>query len=188
MPYRKTSLVPGETYHLYNRGNNFDAIFRNREDYLRFLRLVRKYLVNEEESSVLAYCLMPNHYHLLVHLLDPHLSSSMQRLGLAYTKVFNAKYGRVGRVFQSPFHAIHVGEERYLSALIAYIHRNPADAGLVRDPVDWEYSSYRDYAGLRDGTLVDRSVLDPQELVRAMDLSRSLPQRDRASIGDFTTD
>jgi REP element-mobilizing transposase RayT len=188
MPYRKTCFVPGENYHLYNRGNNFDEIFRNREDYLRFLRLVRKYLVDGGESSVLAYCLMPNHYHLLVHLLDPHLSAAMQRLGLAYTKVSNGRYGRVGRVFQSPFHAIHVGEERYLSALIAYIHRNPSDAGLVRDPRDWEFSSYRDYAGLRDGTLVDRSALDPLELVRAMDLSRSLPDRDRASIVGFTAD
>src|SRR3989304_5388093 len=123
MPYRKTGFVSGEHYHIYNRGNNFENIFLDRADYVRFLRLLRRYIVSSSSADLLAYCLLPNHYHLLVHLLRDNLSASMQAMTVAYAKGINKKYGRVGRLFQAPFKAIHVGRQGYLEILLTYIHR-----------------------------------------------------------------
>lgn len=162
MPYRKTAFVAGEHYHLYNRGNNFENIFIRREDYVRFLRLLRRHIVSKGTAEILAYCLMPNHYHLLVQLRRNDLSASMQSMTVAYAKGINKKYGRVGRLFQAPFQAIHVERQDYLDLLLTYIHRNPVEAGLVEQPEAWEYSSYRDYLGLRRGTLVPRRRLDAE--------------------------
>jgi REP element-mobilizing transposase RayT len=152
MPYRKCEFRAGECYHLYNRGHNYGEIFFERENQLYFLRLVGKYL-SPSVLDVVTYCLMPNHYHLLVCLKTDDLSRPMQRLGLAYTKAVNRRYGRVGALFQGPFQAMHVERDEYLLQLSRYIHLNPVMAGLVERAEDWEFSSYRDYLGLREGRL-----------------------------------
>ncbi len=152
MPYRTIAFEPGNFYHLYNRGNNRQNIFFERENYLHFLRLVRRYLTSEE-VEILAYCLMPNHYHLLVHFKAGNLSEQMKVLSLAYTKGMNARYNRVGALFQGRFGSSQVDRESYLVHLVRYIHLNPVKAGLVTHPNEWEFSSYREYAGQRQGTL-----------------------------------
>ncbi|NES24235.1 MAG: transposase, partial [Symploca sp. SIO3E6] len=83
MPQRRISLQIGNFYHIYNRGNNHQAIFFERENYIYFLRLVRQRLIGNG-VDVVAYCLMPNHYHLLVYLRDETLSKAMQSLSLSY--------------------------------------------------------------------------------------------------------
>jgi putative transposase len=104
--------------------------------------------------DILAYCLMPNHYHLMVRLKVDELGRQvMQPWGVAYTKAVNRQQGRVGPVFQGPFQAIEVSRDEYLMHLSRYIHLNPIDAGLVATPEAWAFSSYRDYIGLRQGTL-----------------------------------
>jgi len=182
MPRRTCPLVPGECYHLYNRGVNRQRIFFERENYLFFLRRIRKYLVGEGETSevaqtsevhtlvgeretsevsqtsevcttTVAYCLMPNHFHLLLCPHDDQLSRRMQRFSISYTKAINKRYGRVGALFQGQFQAVHVDRNEYILHLSRYLHLNPVAAGLVKRPEEWEFSSYRDYVGLRQGTL-----------------------------------
>ena len=152
MPRRKTAFLPGQYYHLYNRGNNRQKIFFERENYLFFLRRFRHYLVTNT-LDVNAYCLMPNHYHFLVHLRKEDFSQKMQAFTLSYTKAINKRYRRCGSIFQGRFQAILVDSDSYLLHLSRYIHLNPVKAGLVKRPEDWEFSSYVDYAGFRQGTL-----------------------------------
>jgi len=152
MPQRRIPLQIGNFYHIYNRGNNHQAIFFERENYLYFLRLVRQHLISNG-VDVVAYCLMPNHYHLLVYLRDETLSNAMKSLSLSYTKAINRRFNRVGVLFQGRFQSIHVDKTDYLLHLSRYIHLNPVKARLVKQPEEWEFSSYLEYAGLRQGTL-----------------------------------
>ena len=158
MPYRKFVFRAGEYYHLFNRGNNCQDIFFERENYRFFLRQLRKYM-RPEEIEIVAYCLMPNHYHLLVHLVNDDLSSLMQPFALSYTKAINKRHGRVGSLFQGRFQAVCVDRDEYLVHLSRYIHLNPVVAKLVEQPEDWEFSSYREYVGLRTGTLPKTEVV-----------------------------
>ncbi len=158
MPYRQVEFHAGEYYHLYNRGNNYQTIFFERENYLYFLRQLRKYLV-VEAIEIVAYCLMPNHYHLLVYLKTNDLSGLMQPFALSYTKAINQRYHRVGALFQGRFKGVHVDQNEYLLHLSRYIHLNPVTAGLVRQAEDWEFSSYREFIGQRNGTLPKTEVV-----------------------------
>ncbi|MEM8614180.1 MAG: transposase [Cyanobacteria bacterium P01_H01_bin.105] len=152
MPRRKTEFLPGQYYHLYNRGNNREKIFFERENYLFFLRRFRHYLVGNT-LDVTAYCLMPNHYHFLVYLHQSDFSQKMQAFTLSYTKAMNKRYRRCGSIFQGRFQTILVDSDAYVLNLSRYIHLNPVKAGLVKRPEEWEFSSYSDYVGLRQGTL-----------------------------------
>jgi len=154
-------LCAGEYYHLYNRGNNRERIFFERENYLFFLRRLRKYAA--PVLDVVSYCLMPTHYHLLVQVKQtsevsedlggPGTSKAMMRLSVSYTKAMNRRYDRAGSLFQGAFRAKHVDGDDYLVHLSRYIHLNPVFAGLVERPEEWEFSSHREYVGLRNGTL-----------------------------------
>jgi REP element-mobilizing transposase RayT len=151
MPYRAVAFRAGEHYHVYNRGNNRQAIFLERENYLFFLRKWREYLL--ATADVVGYCLMPNHYHFLLHLREDDLSGPMQAFALSYTKAVNQRYKRVGSLFQGRFRALHVDGDPYLLHLSRYVHLNPVAAGLVARPEEWEFSSYREFVGLRNGSL-----------------------------------
>ncbi|MCD4737955.1 MAG: transposase [Anaerolineae bacterium] len=164
MAIRKTRFCAGETYHLYNRGNDRRRIFFERENYLFFLRRVRKYLLPQMEIA--AYCLMPNHYHLLVRVREiktsdffkksdvcQEVSEAMRKLSISYTKAINKRYHHVGSLFQGPFQAKHVDTPQYLLDLSCYLHLNPVKAGLITEPAAWEFSSYQEYSGVRVGTL-----------------------------------
>lgn len=158
MPYRKESFYPGAYYHLYNRGVNREKIFFERENYLFFLRQLRKYF-KRELVSIIAYCLMPNHYHLIIYLNTNNLANIMQRFTLSYSKAINKRYSRVGALFQGPFKAIQVDRNEYLIHLSRYIHLNPVEANIINKAEDWEFSSYRDYIGIRKGTLIAPDIV-----------------------------
>jgi len=158
MPYRKEVFNSGAYYHLFNRGVNKEPIFFERENYLFFLRQIRKYFTYEL-MTIIAYCLMPNHYHLLVDLKTNELGAVVQRFALSYSKAINKRFDRVGSLFQGPFKAIQVDNNEYLLHLSRYIHFNPVDAGLVSKPEAWEFSSYRDFIELRKGTLIDPEIV-----------------------------
>jgi len=145
-------LLYNTHYHIYNRGNNHAAIFFERENYLFFLRQLRKYLYAQVE--IVAYCLMPNHYHLLVHLETENFPQLMQPFLVSYSKAINQRFNRAGTLFEGPFKAIRIEREEYLLALSRYIHLNPVKARLVARAEEWEFSSYRDFIGLRQGTLI----------------------------------
>jgi REP element-mobilizing transposase RayT len=153
MPYRKTKFQAGQVYHLYNRGVNRQPIFFCAENWGFMLRLFRRHF-RPDLIDILAYCLMPNHYHLMVRLkVDDFGKQVMQPWGVSYTKAVNKQQGRVGPIFQGPFQAVHVARDEQMMHLSRYIHRNPVEAGLVTTPQAWSFSSYKDYIGLREGTL-----------------------------------
>jgi putative transposase len=158
MPQRYVKFCQGEYYHLYNRGR----IFFERENYSFFLHRMRQYLLHI--LDVVAYCLMPTHYHLLVLLKEADLSHQMQLFAISYTKAMNKRYNRVGALFQGAFQAKHVGENDYLVQLSRYIHVNPVTTGLVKQLEEWEFSSYREYVGLRNGTLPQTEIVLSQFL------------------------
>jgi len=158
MPRRQVSFFVGGYYHIYNRGNNHEAIFFERENFLFFLRQLRKYFLRDA-VEIIAYCLIPNHYHLLIHRKTDALADILQRFTLSYSKAIGKRYNRVGTLFQGPFKAILVEKEEYLLELSRYIHLNPVKAGLVTHAEDWEFSSSRDYIEMRDGTLIVRDII-----------------------------
>ncbi|MGQ0636516.1 MAG: transposase [Planctomycetaceae bacterium] len=161
MPRRRVELAVGEYYHVYNRGVNRERIFFDKENYAYFLRKFREYVTHptspkggvRHAAVVLAYCLMPNHYHFLLQVASAEFSTAMQLLGQSYAQAINRRLDRTGPLFESRFQAVHVDRESYLLHLSRYIHLNPVAAGLVTAPEAWEYSSYREYVGLREGTL-----------------------------------
>ena len=161
MPRRQRSLQPGHYYHLYNRGNNRQTIFFERENYLYFLRKFR-YFVAAKAVHVVAYCLMPNHYHFLIYLRDASLSAAMHRFTMSYTNAINRRYHRCGSLFQGRFQLIHIDSDEYLLNLTRYIHLNPVKDGFVKRLEDWEFSSYHEYVDLRSGTLPRPQYVLPQ--------------------------
>lgn len=178
---RKFNFSIGEYYHIYNRGTDKRVIFLDEEDHERFMNLL--YLCNSQNRIVFreipigeayenergdtlvdigAYCLMPNHFHILVReKIENGVSFFMQKLLTAYSMYFNTKYKRTGGLYEGPFRATHVTEDRYLKYLFAYIHLNPVK---IIDP-QWKengitdrtaakeylarylYSSYPEYIG-----------------------------------------
>lgn len=161
-PGKNPPLLSGNYYHFYNRGVNREKIFFKKRNWRFFLQRMRHYF-KPEFLDILAYCLMPNHYHMLVYLKTNEVSKVvMQPFGTSYTKAINSQQKRVGPLYQGPFRARHVNREEYLAHVSRYIHLNPVRAGLVSGPADWEYSSYGDYVGLRKGTLPKMGkVLEP---------------------------
>ncbi len=161
MASRKTIFQKNEYYHIYNRGANSIKIFRSEENYYYLLRLIKKYF-NNFNISIIAYCLMPNHYHFLLRQdSDLSISQFIQALFNSYTKAFNKMYGRSGTLFEGAFKSIHIYSQEYLTYLCRYIHRNPieADTPLVNKLQDWKFSNYPEWLNLRNGTLVDKKFI-----------------------------
>lgn len=148
---------PGAVYHVTSRGNARNPIFTDDEDRNAFLRILHA-VVNRFNWHCHAYCLMDNHYHLMIETPEGNLSRGMRQLNGVYTQSYNRRHGRVGHLFQGRFKAIVVEKESYLLQLCRYIVLNPVAASLVGEPEDWNWSSYRATAGLApvpDGLTVD---------------------------------
>jgi putative transposase len=137
----------GAVYHLTARGNAHAMIFLNDEDRALFMETVEK-VIARFGWICHAYCLMSNHYHLLIETPSPNLSRGMQLLNGVYTQSFNRRHKRSGHVFQGRFKAILVEKESHLLELARYVALNPVRAGLARSAKDWAWSSYRATAGL----------------------------------------
>ena len=151
---RTTPLVAENFYHIYNCGVNRGPIFFHPENWLFFLRRLRQYFV-PAKVEMLAYTLMPNHYHLLVRIKSGDFGREiMHPFTISYTMAINRQMNRVGPLFQGPYQARCIKEDADLLNLSGYIHLNPVSAGLVASPEQWEYSSYRDYLGRRPATFV----------------------------------
>jgi len=163
-----TPLEYGQYYHVYNRGNNRENIFFEERNYRHFLRLYAKYLLPVADAY--AYCLLQNHFHLLVRIKTvEEQEQTLQTLRVletlrvsgvsdavkpkkpsqefgnlfnAYAKAINKAYDRTGSLFENPFGRIPVTSESYLVYLVTYIHQNPQKHGFVTDFRAWPYSSY----------------------------------------------
>lgn len=146
-------------YHIYNRGNNSQPIFYNENDYQQFVDSSYKYLV--PNCQILAWCLMPNHFHFLLEAneksLEPiiwggnemtSLTNGFQLLQSNYAKLINNKINRTGSLFQQKTKAKFLENKNYAMTAFRYIHQNPVKANLVDKLEDWNYSSYNEYCGL----------------------------------------
>jgi len=157
-PVQKVSYKGGY-FHIYNRGNRKQDIFLEKEDYLNYLKKLRKYK-EKYKISIICYCLMPNHFHLLLRQdSDVFLYKFMQALHTSYSIYFNRKYNKVGRMFQSRFKQKEINKDEYLSQITSYIHFNPVKDGLVEELNDYQWSSYLDYIGIREGTLCNKDII-----------------------------
>ena len=182
MSLRKVSFVNSEYYHVYNRGNGKQIIFNDDEDYKRFIGLM--YACNQADNfksdnlkkdqglfntkinknivSIGAYCLMPNHFHLLITQNEPEgVSRFMKKFLTSYVMYFNKKHKRTGSLFEGKFKAEHADNDRYLKYLFSYIHLNPIkliqkdwkekgikDKSIALDYLDkYKHSSYLDFTG-----------------------------------------
>jgi len=162
MAKRKCEFVQGEYYHIYNRGVCGQPIFLSDKNYTHLLQLVRRHFL-DLSISIIAYCLMPNHYHFLVRQdSESTVSEFVQCVFNAYGKGFNSNHRRSGRLFEGPFKAKHIDSDTYLLHLCRYIHRNPIDTDppMVRRLEQWPYSNYSEWTGIRKGSLVDYEFVD----------------------------
>jgi putative transposase len=137
---------PGALYHLTARGNARAAIFADDEDRGLFLELLARE-ISQQRWRCYAYCLMRNHYHLLIETSEPNLVAGMRRLNGTYTQAFNRRHRRVGHVLQGRYKSILVDKESYGLELSRYIVLNPVRARMVKRPEQWAWSSYRATAG-----------------------------------------
>jgi REP-associated tyrosine transposase len=139
--------VAGGIYHVTARGNARQAIFLDELDYVALLRQLSETVVRFAWRCH-SFCLIPNHYHLLLETPEPNLSRGMLLLNGAYARRFNGRHERAGHVFQGPYRARLVARDEHLLELCRYIALNPVRAGLCDDPAAWAWSSYRAIAGL----------------------------------------
>jgi putative transposase len=139
---------PGALYHLTARGNAQQPIFLDEMDRRRFLQLLSRE-VQQQHWRCYVYCLMDNHYHLVIETPEPNLSRGLRRLHGTYTQWFNRRHRRVGHVLQGRFKSLLVEKESYLLELCRYVILNPVRAGMVREADEWAWSSYRALAGLQ---------------------------------------
>lgn len=137
----------GAIYHVTSRGDRREAIFGDDEDRAYFLGVLGQ-AAERFDAEVLAYCLMGNHYHVVLHTRRGNLSLVMRHLNGVYTQAYNRRRGIVGHLFQGRFKAILVDRESYLLTLCRYVELNPVRAGLCRSAADWRWSSYQAHAGL----------------------------------------
>src|SRR5258706_8306926 len=138
---------PGAIYHVTSRGNARAPIFADDGDRELFLETLA-HVVERFHWLCHAYCLMDNHYHLLIETPDPNLSKGMRQLNGLYTQRFDRRHGRVGHVFQGRFKAILVERDSYLLELCRYVVLNPVRAKMVKQPKQYQWSSYRATAGI----------------------------------------
>ncbi|MBI3005586.1 MAG: transposase [Ignavibacteriales bacterium] len=149
----------GESYHIYNRGNDKQPIFIETENYKFFLKKLISYLP-KSTIEVMAYVLMPNHYHLLIRLVKPlDVSKTLKNFSISFVKAMNNRYAKVGHLFQGEFKAKHVNSTEYLLHLSRYIHMNPVFAKLVATPDKWKFSSYIDYFEPRTNTITNTDFI-----------------------------
>jgi putative transposase len=172
-------FISGNIYHVYNQGNNHQTLFFTNDDYITFLKQTRDFIL--PNADFIAYCLMPNHFHFLIHaddrcnmqhkqggiIIDP-VTNGFRKLLSGYARIFNKRYNQSGSLFRQKTKSKCLSDTINSSRNILetnacfncfhYIHQNPLRANLVSRLEDWEFSSYKDYAGLRKGTLCNKII------------------------------
>ncbi len=135
---------PGAWYHVMNRGRRSEIIFSDKEDYSRFLDLLIE-ISEMWNANIAAYCLMSNHYHVLLQTPDGNISRCMRHLNGLYTQQYNRIHGFDGQLFRGRYKSILVCNDSHLLQMVRYIHKNPVKAGMVKEMPDYEWSSYKGY-------------------------------------------
>lgn len=138
---------PGAVYHVTSRGDRLEPIFVDDQDRLIHLDIVAQAL-SRFGGQMLAYCLMGNHYHFVLHTRRANLSLLMRHINGVYTQAFNRRHDKIGHLFQGRFKAILVDRDAYLLEVCRYVELNPVRAGMKRKPQTWRWSSYRAHVGM----------------------------------------
>lgn len=175
MPYRITPFVNGEFYHLYNRGLEKRDIFEGTRDYSHFIQTMFYYQIQNPKPKfstyrhskifpvdpikkivdIICYCLMPNHFHILVkQLKDGGVQEFIRKFVLSYTKYRNLKYNHQGPLFNGPFKAVRIETDEQLIHVSRYIHLNPLVSLLTKDLKLYPWSSYHNYLNSNDKSIV----------------------------------
>jgi len=159
MPRRTVQFAEGEIYHVINRGAVKMNLFFDDGSYHRFIQLIHRY-APQTNITVIALCLMPNHFHLLLRIeSEGDISKFMRLLSSAYSRILNEELRRTGTIYEGRFFASHVATNDYLTAALRYIHLNPVRAGLVVHPSQWEYSDYAEATQQRDYIMGDHDFV-----------------------------
>jgi REP element-mobilizing transposase RayT len=159
MARRPRLFAPGLLYHVIVRGNQRRKTFLDDTDYHAYLERLARYR-KRDGHTVHAYCLMPNHVHLLIESSKQPLAKFMQGLQQSYSQYFNLRHRKSGHVFQGRYKAIVCDKDEYLLQLIRYIHLNPVRAGMVKEPQQYSYSGHRAYL---EGKATE--VIDPRKVL-----------------------
>ncbi len=162
-------ILPDQFYHIYNQGNNQQLVFSDHEDCMNFLKRVKRHI--SPVCDILAYCLMPNHFHFLVitnetsaealplgNIEITRLSNAFRLLASQYVLDYNKKHNRSGSLFRQKTKAKLLPDHEQAFICFQYIHQNPVKADLVNKMEHYEYSSFNDYAKRRNGTLCNREL------------------------------
>jgi len=168
---------PGAIYHVTSRGDRREPIFDNDVDRQAFLEITGT-AFDRFDACALAYCLMDNHYHLVLHTRRANLSMLMRHINGVYTQAYNRRHRKVGHLFQGRFKAILVDQDAYLLEVCRYVDLNPVRANMVAHPADWCWSSYRTHVGSESalpwldtsavhGYLLGRDVVSSRDAKRA---------------------
>jgi len=196
VPYARKELLTwqkGMYYHIYNRGISKSPIFREEANYLFVLGKMKE-VCRENQLSMIAYCLEPNHYHFFIRQDGDFPAGNLpQYVFNSYTKAYNKKYEHSGTLFEGRFRAKPIQTSSHLLHLCRYIHGNPVKDGLVANPADWPYSNYLEWIGERNGVLVDPTFIkeqfgSPQEYKKFLFeylKSRQLPEDVIRFIGEI---
>jgi putative transposase len=156
---KRIAFVQGGYYHIYNRGAGRQRIFVEERNYVYLLRLLKK-VAAECDVMVVAYCLLPNHYHWLLRQDGENAAGKVPTRAFgSYTQAFNRAYERTGTLFEGPYKALPVDSDAYFVNLCSYIHLNAVHHGLVETPDAWPYSNYLEWIDKRPGKLIDRDLV-----------------------------
>ena len=158
MARKQRKWYEGACYHIMGRGNRRSAIYRADEDYKIFLMQVSK--VQDQYPFVLhAFCLMTNHFHMEMTTDNVPIWKIMKKIMHNYAMWFNGKYGYQGHLFDSRYTSCLIENDLYFLEVSRYIHLNPVKAAMVREPLAYDYSSYRAY--MKDGSDGEKGIVDP---------------------------
>lgn len=183
MPRYARIACPNLYYHIINRGLERRNIFIDEFDSLKFLENLLKYK-KKFDWIIYCYCLLPNHYHLLIRTRNDPLGKIMKSLQTAYGVYFNRKYGRIGPVFSGRYKSIIVQKDEYFNAVSKYIHLNPLRAKLCNSPLDYLYSSYQEYI-LSKSPLVKESIIDQRAAKMLIGDGRRITKQARKDYQSF---
>jgi len=179
MPRIGRAVAAGFPHHVIQRGNNREEVFFDAKDRKKYLALLKKYSV-KWESTIISYCLMSNHIHLLTKpKSNESLYKMMQGLTLCYTQYFNRTYQRTGRLWECRYHSCIVDHEKYLWAVARYVEQNPVRAGMVEKAEDYPYSSARAHVnGSKDAVLGEELFSNDRKADYTLLLRSDMPRKE----------
>jgi len=153
MVRKKCEWYPGTMYHITTRGNRRSDLFKSEEDYVIYLAILKE-VKYKTEFELLCYCLMTNHVHLQIKTFDCSISIIMKRINQIYAQYFNKKYNYIGHVFQDRYHSEIIKDDSQMLTTSRYIHLNAVRANMVKEPEEYDYSSYSMYIGCKKEKLI----------------------------------